>query len=71
MVIIGALLVIFSEQIYNFTGSIEMVEKRSPGSSRGFIKILGILIIILGIITFSGLWSIIFRPLAGIFFRPL
>lgn len=71
MTIVGVLIVIFSEPIYNFTGSIDFVERRAPGNSRSFIKLLGILLIILGIMTFSGLWAIIFKPLAGIFFKPL
>jgi hypothetical protein len=71
MTIVGVLMVIFSEPIFNFTGALDFVERRSPGNSRTFIKLLGILLIILGILTFSGLWAIIFKPLAGIFFRPL
>jgi hypothetical protein len=71
MTIVGVLIVIFSEPIFNFTGALDFVERRSPGNSRTFIKLLGILLIILGILTFSGIWAIIFKPLAGIFFRPL
>jgi hypothetical protein len=71
MTIVGVLMVIFSEPIFNFTGALDFVERRSPGNSRTFIKLLGILLIILGILTFSGIWAIIFKPLAGIFFRPL
>lgn len=71
MLIVGVLFVIFSENIYNFTGALDFVERRFPGNSRGFIKLLGVLLIILGVITFTGLWVAIFRPLGEMFFRPM
>ena len=71
MVLVGILIVVFSEQIFNFTGSIGFVENHFPGNSRAFIKLMGILLVLLGVMTFSGLWAVIFKPLGSVFFRPL
>ncbi len=60
IVIIGILGVVFSEQIYNFTGAIDFVERRSPGNSRNFIKLTSIIMIIAGIIVFSGASGLVF-----------
>jgi len=63
MVIFGISMVIFFEPIHSFTGPIEFAERHSPGSSRNFIKLIGIVLIILGVIVFSGVWIYIALPL--------
>ena len=63
MIIFGILLVVFFEPIHSFTGPIDFAERHSPGSSRSFIKLIGIVLIILGLIIFSGVWIYIARPL--------
>ena len=71
IVVVGVLVVIFSEPIYNFTGSIDAVENKFPGSSRGFIKLIGIILVIAGIVTFTNLWGNILYPIISSFFvRP-
>jgi uncharacterized membrane protein YidH (DUF202 family) len=71
IVVVGILVVVFSENIYNFTGAIDFVERRAPGNSRNFIKLLGIIVIITGIIVFSGASGLIFGGIlewfAGLF----
>ncbi len=71
MIIIGVLIVLFSEPIYNFTGAIEFIERRSAGGSRGFIKLFGVIVIILGILTLTGVGGILLDPFgqwfAGLF----
>ena len=67
IVIVGILGVVFSEHIYNFTGSISFVERRPPGNSRNFIKLVGIIMIIAGIIVFSGASGLIFGGALGWF----
>jgi len=61
---IGILTVIFSEQIYNFTGAIDFIEKHAAGSSRGFIKLFGVVLVVLGILIFSGAVTFITNPLS-------
>jgi hypothetical protein len=61
--IIGVLTVVFSEKIYNFTGSLSFVESKVPGGSRSFIKLIGILMIIGGLLVFSGAAGFITDPL--------
>ena len=58
--IVGIMVVVFSEQIYNFTGAIDFVERRAAGNSRNFIKLAGIIMIIAGIIVFAGASGLIF-----------
>jgi uncharacterized membrane protein YidH (DUF202 family) len=71
IVVVGILVVVFSENIYNFTGAIDFVERHAPGNSRNFIKLLGIIVIIIGIIVFSGAGGLIFGGIlewfAGLF----
>ena len=63
MIIFGLLMVVFFEPIYSFTGPIAFAERYSAGSSRNFIKLIGAVLIILGIIVFSGIWIYIALPL--------
>lgn len=63
MVIFGLLMVVFFEPIHSFTGPINFAERHSPGSSRNFIKLIGVVLIILGIVIFSGAWIFIAAPL--------
>ena len=67
IIIVGVLIVVFSEKIYNFTGSISLVENKFPGSSRGFIKIIGIVMIIGGLLIFSGAIGFLTGPLGDAF----
>ncbi len=63
MIMTGVVMVLFSERIYNFTGAIEFVERRFAGGSRGFIKLFGVIVTILGILTLTGASGILFDPL--------
>lgn len=65
--LVGILTVVFSENIYNFTGSIDFVERRAPGNSRNFIKLAGIIMIIAGIIVFAGASGLVFGGILGWF----
>ena len=63
IIIVGILLVVFGDKIYNFTGAISLVENKFPGSSRGFIKLIGILMILGGVMIFSGALGFLAGPL--------
>ena len=57
LVILGALLVIKTEPIYNFFGPVPFAEKyiHSEGGSRLFYKLIGITIILVGFSLITGL----------------
>ena len=59
---VGILTVVFSDAIYSFTGAIDFIEKHLPGNSRGFIKLTGMALVILGILIFSGAIKFISGP---------
>jgi len=63
VLIMGVVAIVFSEKIYNFTGSLSFVESKLPGGSRGFIKLIGVIMIISGILIFSGAAGFITDPL--------
>jgi len=67
IIIVGMIIVIFSEKIFNFTGNISLVENKFPGSSRGFIKLIGIIMILGGILILSGALGFLTGPLGGAF----
>ena len=69
IVVVGSLIVIFGEKIYNFTGSISLVENKFPGSSRSFIKLIGVVMIIAGLLIFSGALGFLTGPLGEGFNR--
>lgn len=60
IVAVGILIIVFSEHIYNFTGAIDFVESRSPGNSRFFIQLLGVVMVLVGMIIFAGAGGLIF-----------
>lgn len=60
IVVVGVLIVMFSENIYNFTGSIDSVDRYAPGNTRNFIKLMGVAMIIAGIIVFAGAYGLVF-----------
>jgi hypothetical protein len=66
-IIVGMLIVIFSEKIFNFTGNISLVENKFPGSSRGFIKLIGIIMILGGLLILSGALGAFSGPLGEAF----
>jgi hypothetical protein len=67
VIITGILGVMFTEQIYNFTGSIGFIENKFPGNSRAFIKLMSFVIIIVGILLLTGTSSFISNALGNFF----
>lgn len=61
---IGICFVIFAQNIWNFTGSIDFVEKYFPGNTRAFIQLVGVIMVILGMLFITGLASWLTEPLA-------
>ena len=60
---IGICFVIFAQNIWNFTGSIDFVEKYFPGNTRAFIQLLGIIMILLGMLFITGIGNWLTEPL--------
>ena len=67
IIIVGVLIVVFGEKIYNFTGNLSFIERKFPGSSRGFIKLIGIIMILGGLLILSGARGFLSGPLGGAF----
>jgi uncharacterized membrane protein YidH (DUF202 family) len=63
LAIIGTLVLVFAQQIYNFTGAIDFVESRMPGYSKGFIKLMGIVMVVVGVLFFTGVGGFITQPI--------
>lgn len=66
-VIVGALIVIYSEKIYNAVGPIEWAERKlaTSGGSRLFYKLIGIGIIFIAFFYMSGILQSIFLGIFG------
>ncbi len=61
---IGICFVIFAQNIWNFTGSIDFVEKYFPGNTRAFIQLLGIVMVLLGMLFITGLSNWLIQPIS-------
>ncbi len=56
-------MLVFNQQIYNFTGAIDFIEKHAPGYTQGFIKLFSVVLVFLGILFFTGLGGFITTPI--------
>lgn len=63
MMVLGTLTLVFAQQIYNFTGAIDFVESRMPGYTRSFIKLMGVLFVIVGLLFLTGVATVVTDPL--------
>jgi len=59
IVVIGVLLVLKTEGFYRLIGRVDWAEKYlgTEGGTRLFLKLLGILVILLGFTVMTGLWN--------------
>lgn len=58
----GTLALVYSRSVLNFTGQIGFVESRMPGNSLGFIKLVAVMCVILGLLFVTGLGSWLTQP---------
>ncbi|MBI2798373.1 hypothetical protein HYX70_03725 [Candidatus Saccharibacteria bacterium] len=63
----GTVGLVFSRQIFNFTGRISAIENRFPGSSSGFIKLVAVVMVLAGIVIATGAINWLFGPIGGYF----
>lgn len=61
--VVGVLLVVFAQQVWNFTGAIDFVESKFPGNTKAFIQLTGVILILLGILFITGLGETITGPI--------
>lgn len=61
---LGILMVVFAQNIWNFTGNIPTVENLFAGSTKGFIQLCGIALILLGMLFATGLAGWLTAPIA-------
>ncbi len=59
----GTMVVIFTEPIYHFTGAIGVIEDKLPGGTKGVFKIIGVIMVIVGILMFTGTAGYLFGPM--------
>lgn len=59
----GAASLVYHQQVFNMTGRIDFVEKRLPGGSSSFLKLMGVLAVILGLLFATGLGSWLTAPI--------
>lgn len=69
MIVLGTLIVIKSEWLYNTFGIINFFEEKlGAGSSRFGYKLFGLILILLGTFVLTGLWTKMFVGVFGRFF---
>ncbi len=69
MIVLGSLIVIKSEWLYNTFGVISFFEEKlGVGSSRFGYKLFGLILILIGTFVLTGLWTKIFVGIFGRFF---
>lgn len=65
-VVVGFLMIWKTEAFYNFAGSIDWAERHMAGGTRSFLKLLGVIVILVGfIVTFNmyvGILDFVFQP---------
>lgn len=62
-IIIGIAALYYNQSIYNFTGPIEFIESKMPGNTVGFIKLLAVMLVLIGIFMATGIFSFITKPI--------
>lgn len=66
VVVVGFLLVWKTEAFYNFVGSISWAERHFAGGTRSFLKLLGVLVVMVGFLImfnlYYGILDFIFTP---------
>ena len=70
----GAASLVYHQQVFNMTGRIDFVERRLPGSSSSFLKLMSLLAVLLGLLFATGLGGWLTQPINdGIrsVFRPI
>ena len=67
LLVIGFLLLQFHQQVYNFTGELDFVVRWVPAGTTSFIKLVGVVLVILGMGMMFGLWTWLTQPIADAF----
>ena len=70
IIVVGAAITIKTEPVFQFTGAIAWAEEH-VGSTRFFLKLMGVLAIIIGMATMTGLIGNIIISIVGLFFPQL
>jgi len=63
-IIAGIATVNFTQHIYNFTGKIDFIESHFPGNTFSFIKLIGVILVLVGIFMVTGLFGFITKPIS-------
>lgn len=59
----GAASLVYHQQVFNMTGRIDFVERRLPGGSSSFLKLMSVLAVFLGLLFATGLGSWLTSPI--------
>ena len=63
MLALGIVMVIFRQQIYNFTGQIDFIESWFPGGTHSAEMVFGLALCLLGILFITGVGSWLTGPI--------
>lgn len=61
---LGIVIVRFAQNIYNFTGAMDFVERWIRAGTPAFIRIVGVVLVIFGLGMMVGLWGWLTQPIA-------
>lgn len=63
LISLGLLMLKFWRSVYNFTGALDFVERWITAGTPAFIRIVGVLLVVIGLGTIFGFWSWLTAPL--------
>ncbi len=63
LVVGGAASLVYHQQVFNMTGRIDFVEKRLPGGSSSFLKLMSLLAVFIGLLFATGLGTWLTQPI--------
>ena len=63
MITLGLLMLKFWRSVYNFTGALDFVERWVTAGTPAFIRIVGVLLVVIGLGTIFGFWGWLTAPI--------
>lgn len=64
LVVTGTLMLVYNQRVFNFTGRISFVESKMPGGSSGFLKLVAVVMVIIGLLFVTGLGGWLTQPIS-------
>ncbi len=64
MMIVGILMLRFHQAVYNFTGSLDFIDRWVTAGTPAFLKLFSLALIIIGMGMVFGIWTWLTQPLS-------